>query len=324
MALATMAAAPSNQQLATALSAALVSLDEGPRAAHVLERRPLEVAGSSPAEVLTCRPDRGEVFQLFCKYSTCSGRRPDGMRGGVAYEAAVYRDLLAPRDADTPRFYGAYSDPTTSIDYLFLAYLDGASYVNQGAGSAIMTRAAKWLGRFQADLAASVAAPPAYLSRYDERAYASWARRAARFAAPILGQFAWLDELCNRFAQVAPPLLLAEPALIHGEFYPLNVLVHQGTIMPVDWESAAIAAGEIDLASLTESWSDEISSRCEAAYATARWPGGTPQDFQRRLDAARLYLQLRWLGDRPEWTLSERLRPRFAAARLLGERLGLL
>lgn len=324
MALATVAKTPSDLELATALSAALVSLEEGPRAAQLLERRPLEVAGTSPAEVLTCAPNRGEVFHLFCKYSPRAPRSPGGTRGGVGYEAAVYRDLLAPRHAGTPRFYGAYSDPATLIDYLFLAYLDGASYVNQIPGPSIMLSAAQWLGRFHAKMAASLAAAPAYLSRFDEQAYTGWARRATRFSAPLLGESSWLGELADRFAQVVPSLLLADPTLIHGEFYPLNVLVHQDTILPVDWESAAIAAGEIDLASLTERWSDEVSTHCEEVYAAARWPGGPPQDFRQRLDAARLYLQFRWLGDRPEWTLNERLRPRFAAARLLGERLGLL
>lgn len=321
---ATRANAPSDLQLSTALSAALAMCDRGPRATRVVDRRPLAIAGTAPAEVLTCHLDHGEVVLLFSKYASRARERAAGTRGGVGYEAAVYRDLLAPRHAGTPRFYGTYSDPVAAIDYLFLAYLDGAAHLNQAPGTAMLEHAARWLGHFHADWTASALPAPPYLTRYDAYAYAGWARRTARFSAPLLTQFPWLDALCDRYSRVAPSLLLDEPVVIHGEFYPLNVLVHHGTIYPVDWESAALAAGEIDLASLTEGWSAASSARCEASYARARWPGGPPPDFQRRLDAARLYLQFRWLGDRQEWTLHERLRPRFAAARQLGERLGLL
>ena len=67
--------------------------------------------------------------------------------------------------------------------------------------------------------------------------------------------------------------------------------------MPIDWESAALAAGEIDLASLTWGWDDDLASLCEQEYCLARWPDGTPDDFALRLTAARVFLHLRWLGD---------------------------
>jgi len=71
----------------------------------------------------------------------------------------------------------------------------------------------------------------------------------------------------------------------------------------VDWETAAIAPGEIDLATLTEGWPPEVSRQFEAEYQRARWPGGSPAGFQRNLDVARVYMQLRWLGDDdPKWT----------------------
>ncbi len=89
----------------------------------------------------------------------------------------------------------------------------------------------------------------------------------------------------------------AAPTVIHGEYYPLNILVRRGVIYPIDWESAAVAAGEIDLASLTEGWPDGSARACEQVYGQTRWPGGAPRDFPRRLEAARLYLGWRWLGN---------------------------
>jgi thiamine kinase-like enzyme len=76
-------------------------------------------------------------------------------------------------------------------------------------------------------------------------------------------------------------------------------------IFPVDWESAAIAAGEIDLASMTEGWPSDIVTRCREAYQRARWGNGVPEGSQIRLKAAEMYLQFRWLGDNAAWTHAE-------------------
>ena len=67
--------------------------------------------------------------------------------------------------------------------------------------------------------------------------------------------------------------------------------------MPADWESAALAAGEIDLASLTWGWEDDVASLCEQQYCLVRWPDGTPDDFALRLTAARVSGTSGWLGD---------------------------
>jgi thiamine kinase-like enzyme len=92
----------------------------------------------------------------------------------------------------------------------------------------------------------------------------------------------------------------------------------------VDWESAAIAPGEIDLAALTERWAPEFAARAERAYVRSRWPGGSPQVFETTLAAARIYLYLRWLGDSRQTTLDERSRWRFDDLRALCERAELL
>jgi thiamine kinase-like enzyme len=112
--------------------------------------------------------------------------------------------------------------------------------------------------------------------------------------------------------------------VIHGEFYPKNVLFHDGTIYPVDWESAAIGAAEIDLAALIEGWPAETVQACTQEYKGARWPTGVPVDFERRLAGARLYLQFRWLGDQPDWTVAESSLWRFEQLHSIGEQLGLI
>ena len=112
--------------------------------------------------------------------------------------------------------------------------------------------------------------------------------------------------------------------IIHGEFYPHNVLLKSRVIYPIDWESAAIAASEIDLGTLTEGWSPEIAGPCEIEYQRARWPGGTPPEFYRRLAAARLYLSFRWLGEQLQWTISSGNRFYFEQMHSAAKELGFI
>ena len=102
--------------------------------------------------------------------------------------------------------------------------------------------------------------------------------------------------------------------------------MQDGVIYPVDWESAAIAAGEIDLASLTDRWPSSIIEQCELEYQHARWPQGAPVEFERRLTTARLYLHFRWLGELRDAHTAHvwRFERRFEDIRSLGEKLHLL
>jgi Phosphotransferase enzyme family len=152
-------------------------------------------------------------------------------------------------------------------------------------------------------------------------------------------RFPWLTTLCGRFEDVVTLLLASPPTVIHGEYYPMNILVDGGTVYPIDWESAAVAAGEIDLAALTENWGAEIGRQCELEYQRARWPKGPPGNFEERLYAAQIYLQFRWLchenrgifagkgaGDaRSAWSheVNSNLY-RLEQLRFLGEHLGLI
>jgi hypothetical protein len=79
-----------------------------------------------------------------------------------------------------------------------------------------------------------------------------------------------------------------------------------GAIIPVDWESTMIGAGEIDLAALVQGWDIDMVEACKIAYASTRWPAGAPTSFFPALEAAGFYWAFRWLGDRPQWTLYDK------------------
>ena len=165
----------------------------------------------------------------------------------------------------------------------------------------------------------------AFLKRYDPRYYRGWAQRTLEFSRPLHPRFPWLIRLCKSEEWFAP-LLASPPTVIHGEFYAKTVLVRDQSVFMVDWESAAIAAGEIDLAALTEGkhWPEIVVSQCESAYINARWPEGAPSNFEETLDAAKIYLHFRWLGERPDWTVRGKNLSRFDYLHATAQRLGLI
>jgi hypothetical protein len=288
-----------------------------------LRREPSYYTTSFPCEIVRCWFDHGRKLTLFCKYETKDGEDPYGQRGGVPYEVKVYRHVLQPSEASTPTFYGAYDDRETGRTWLVLEYLTRSTAVGKASLEA-MRAAARWIGRFQTVHAARARSSTRFLTVYDAGYYQGWARRTAQFAGCLSQQFPWLRSLCERWEEAAVALAARQPTIIHGEYYPHNILLQRGRIRPVDWETAAIGAGEIDLATLTEGWSRDVASRCERAYQRARWPDGPPSDFQRVLDLARVYVQFRWLGEQPDWTTEKGSVERFSILRRVSKRLGLI
>jgi hypothetical protein len=289
----------------------------------VLARAQHEYWSTHPAEVVTCRTGGGTTLRLLCKYSGGADSLAHGHRGGVAYEAEVSRRVLAFPEVSTPRLHGTHFDPATGWTWLVLEYLDDCLRLEMTAGDAAHTRTARWLGAFHAAHERLSDDPShAFLSRYDEQYYAGWVGRARRFARPLEGKVPWFAAVCDAAGDLFESLLSAPQTVIHGEFYPKNVLLLTRRVIPVDWESAAIGPGEIDLAALVEGWGERVSRACVTAYLRARGAGGDRAAIGRRLDAARAYLCFRWLGDRPEWTAQEDSRFRFGTLRACATRLG--
>jgi hypothetical protein len=290
----------------------------------VLHREPHNCASTFPSEMVTCQLDGGRCLRLLCKYSAGHHHNSHGHRGGVEYEAEVYRHLLQTSGSSVVTFYGTYADRATGWTWLVLEYLDDYLWVSRMPMPNALVQAARWAGQFHAAHESHRFTLKFRLNTYDEAYYVGWARRTSQFAGALHKRFPWLSSLCKCFEELAPVLLASPPTVIHGEFYPKNILVQQGNIYPVDWESAAIAAGEIDLAALTEDWSDETSAECAREYQKTRWRDGAPADFERTFDAARLYWGFRWLGDRPDWTTHEKSLRHFEKLRAAGERMGLI
>ncbi len=277
----------------------------------VLRRNQARFMSTFPNEVVTCLMPNGRRRRLFIKYQGTHGHNCFDHRGDVAYEAEVYARLLGTLPAFRPKCFGVYQDCQSGETWLILEYVYQSVRVSDlnphhaEAQPRTMAQTARWLAQFHVAFEGNINSTGlSFLKRYDAEYYRGWASRTFEFAQPFYSRFPWLKPLSECGDAWFAPLLGVPPTVIHGEFYFKNVLVRGQEIFPVDWESAAIAPGEIDLAALTDGkrWAEEAVRKCQRQYVQERWPQNPPAAFKVTLEAARMYLHFRWLGERPEWT----------------------
>ena len=166
---------------------------------------------------------------------------------------------------------------------------------------------AQWLSRLHGRFAAETPTNNR-LIRYDGPYFRLWPERV-RHAHPALAQ------ALTGYERVIE-ILTAEPrTLVHGEFYASNVLVAEERIAVVDWETAGIGPGVLDLAALVTGWPDEQRASIIAGY------GEVPDAA---LAAAELHLAIQWLGWSLGWTAPpEHARDWLNEALAAAKRLGL-
>ena len=292
------AAIPDLDTLATELGTAVAESGVLVGELTVISRQPNIYCSTFPSEIVTCRLGDRQKIRVLCKYSAEVDNESYGTRRGIEYETDVYRQLLQTLDLSCPTFYGAYREPANNRTGLVLEYLADSVRLIHSSDIGTVLEAAAWIGRFHALCSTRISSPAlSFLNSYDPEYYRGWARRTLNMEQQSGLAPRWLETVCSRFDEVIEMLCEAPSTIIHGEYYPKNILLHDGLIYPVDWESTAIASGEIDLATLTEGWAPDDIERLELEYQQARWPQGSPYDFHRVLVAARIYIQFRWLGD---------------------------
>lgn len=310
---------PDLDTLVVGLTAVLAGAGMASGRVTILERRPSRQTSTFPSELVTCRVGDRQELRLLCKNAPHDGFNHHGHRGGLAYEAAVYRHVLQPLQVSTPRYYGIYRDAATGMSWLVLEFLADGLRVSKAREPNAMELAARWLGAFHRANAERVAdTRTAFLMRHDTAYYQELTPTVERLVESWSYRFPWLHTLHTHLPEFYERLSVAPLTIIHGEYYPKNVLIQDGTIYPVDWESTAIAVGEIDLASLTENWPMAAVETCESEYQRARWLDSPPAHFQRTLALARLYWPLRWLVYRPKKATEEYLESMYVTFRRTG------
>jgi hypothetical protein len=291
-----------------------------PGQAPVVSRHPWPYEGTFDAEVVTCRMMTGDLRRVYCKHGPDIGGTQHaayGHRGGLGREAAVYSYVLDPLGVSAPRCIAFRHDELTDADWLVLEFLEGATPLLESRRTRSLDRAAEWLGTFHG--ATEGLWPDLLLSGVpfrDAAWYQGWMDRTASWAGVLHLRYPWLATAC-RNSELFQPLLTAAHSVVHGEFSPANVLLRDGDVYPVDWESAAMAPGELDLAFFTLGWPRRLRRRVEAAYARRRWPGGAPPEFEETLRAARIHACFRVLGDPPNGPLAADARTMFRTLQAL-------
>jgi hypothetical protein len=294
-------------------------------------------------EIVTCRLDDGSELRLLCKYARNNSHPAFGHRRGIEYEVRTYETVLESLGMSTPRFYGSHYHEPDNEHWVVMEYLEGGLTVNKGPQPAAIISAAQWIGTFHARGAEWLEREsPDWLIEYDQDYFAGWAERLLDFAQPLHSRYPWLNELCSNYAVFVPRLLAIPRTLIHGEFTVHNVILRHWNvpkadwvrvskamggvdIAPIDWESTAVSFGEIDIAFLLDgTWPEDVQRVCFDQYRKFRWGDNAPPDFEDNLKAAKLYLNLRWLGDRPEKTLLEKSSWRLDRVQAMGQQLGLI
>jgi hypothetical protein len=261
---------PTVAELAAALRP-LFAATTGAMDAVVVARRPNAYTSSSRSEVVTIRDPRGDHRNYLVKYDR-GGRDPTpSCRHGIDYCGRVYESLLAALPLCHLRTLGTIRVGPTAVPALVIEHLDDSFRVGEAPEVSGILAAAEWCGCFH-HLAEPRQSEPAlgFLVRYDRGYYHAWADRAERLAATAARSGAWLSRACAAFHEMAGDLAAAPTTIIHGEMSPQNVLWRNGEIYPVDWESAAIGPGEIDLAALLFGWQEETVRSPLATVAGCR------------------------------------------------------
>jgi hypothetical protein len=282
--------------------------------ATVTARRPNAYTSSSRSEIVTVRTDAGDHLELLVKYDRGQADPFPSCRHGIDYCARVYQAVVAAAPLQHLRALGTIRIGSNSLPALVLEHLDGAFRVGEAPEVSGILSAAEWCGAFHRWAESRRdSVELAFLARYDADYYRAWADRSIRLATAAGVQPPWLERLCRRYRDMADTLATAPTTIIHGEMSPQNVLWRDGEIYPIDWESAAVGPGELDLAALLFGWPEEMVGRCLDAYWEARQTP-RPEAFPARWTAATLYTALRWLPpphgrDDPRFTLAlDRLR----------------
>jgi aminoglycoside phosphotransferase (APT) family kinase protein len=245
--------------------------------ATAIRRRPCEFATSCPLTELTVEGADGTTERMLLKELVRQPHRPDFLHEPQR-EIRAYRDILAPERIGAALY--AYGD-----DWLVIELVDGVELWQVGEPERWEAVAA-WLGRMHARFTGHEdqlhAANPYLL---DGAIVTTWLDRALDRIDGLLDAGACYEALAE---------LGALPrTLVHGEFYPSNVLLCGERVVPVDWEMAMVGPGLLDLAALITGWSERVQDRLVSAYG-----GADPV----ALDRARLALALQWIGWDSGWT----------------------
>lgn len=266
----------------------------------VISRSAFKGSSTFPTEIINCKLTDGKVLTLFGKYLAGLGPNNHGHRGGVEYEIKIYDEVLRNLSLPKASFWGKCHFKEHNETLLLMDFLEGSISLKGNPDINPYLNAASWIAKMHIFFVDNV---PSFVKVYDHAYYTIWLNRMESEPAVISAQ-PWLTDVINYFRNHMDILTEAPQTLIHGEYYSKNILIKDSIAYPVDWESAAYAPGEIDLASIIEARKEDVVARIKESYIAARFENGEFEkvDFEKRLMMAQLYLHFRFFfPKREEW-----------------------
>jgi aminoglycoside phosphotransferase (APT) family kinase protein len=294
----------------------LLSRQDGVGEIVSMTRRPYRYATSAPLEELHVKTADGARLELILKdlsrdrlLDEAAATKPEFLHRPER-ELETYRRILAPARIG-PRCFGVVAESDPPRHWIVIEKVPGVELWQVGE-LPVWEEVAAWLGALHADFAGrreEVSEANPHLLDLSEEWFRSWCRRALeRLEDSDDPRAESLRRALQSYDDVVTALTGLPRTFVHGELYPSNVLVVQGSpprICPVDWEMAAIGPGLIDLAALVGGWDEPQRHRLIAAYlrASRKAPSGAsmPPAVEEDLARCRLHLALQWLGWSADW-----------------------
>lgn len=196
---------------------------------------------------------------LLIKYAARARGTSRSVRD-LAREECVYRRVLPGTALGTPKFIDSWAATDGSRRGLMIEFVPGRRLKNIEE-EAVWEAAARWLAgmhrRFLVNGDSRVHWHEG-LGRHDGNFLRRTAQRTvASLAAGPPGLRTLGETILSRYEKVAHVLTSAPRTLVHGEFYCTNILVARNRnaegdlrVCPIDWETAAVGCGALDLAHL--------------------------------------------------------------------------
>ena len=275
-----------------------------------LARREYRYATSAPLEGVTAHLEDGSRRELILKdlardrlLGAAPAAKPEFLHD-ARREVEAYRRILAPAGIG-PRCLATAGDGRR---WLLLEKVRGIELWQVGELDE-WEAVAWWLGAFHArfeERTAELRDANPFLLEHDDAWFRGWRERAlASLEGSPDRRAAELREALRSYEAAVERLAAMPRTLVHGEFYPSNVLVTHGRrplgVYPVDWEMAAIGPGVVDLAAIAGGWDPVERERLTAAYAEGAGDGRDPAELAGDLAVARLHIALQWLGWASGW-----------------------
>ena len=285
-----------------------------------LNRQPSKYRSSFALEALSLRLSSERQLEIMFKDLSWSGLTADACRAKrhASYdplrELAVYDEVLRRHPTLGASCFGTVADSAQDRYWLFIEQFRGVELYQIGDFD-VWKHVARWLAVMHASLRRTVegnAALQARLITHEAAQQELWFRRACQSVASTHGAVAsrGLKELFKLLPRLNRALSTGRPTLIHGEFYPSNIMVANTDtswrVCAVDWEMAGLGVGLLDLAALVAGrWTAAQQQELACSYYQVISTHGEEWrevDFFETLDCCRLYIALRWLGWSDEWT----------------------